>query len=244
MTSTLVALAAFTAVMAGSLHRFGARRGQHLLRPITVDPSGAGRPHARWVRGPLGLGLVTLPAALVLVGPGPLVVVAGAVAAGALVSRRALAARRRQELEQALPELIDLLRIAAAAGHPVRAALDVVGPRAPPATRSILARLRRRADRGVPLADAIDAAGDELGELGPTLTDALVAALVSGAPLAPALDRVAEVARDRRRRSAEEAARRLPVSLLFPLVCCVLPAFGLLAVVPLLAASFDALKLP
>ena len=40
-----------------------------------------------------------------------------------------------------------------------------------------------------------------------------------------------------RRRRAEEAARRLPVQLLFPLVLCVLPAFVLLAVVPLLLAA-------
>ena len=45
-----------------------------------------------------------------------------------------------------------------------------------------------------------------------------------------------------RRREAEERARRLPVQLLFPLVVCVLPAFGLLAVVPLLAGSLPALS--
>jgi hypothetical protein len=46
-----------------------------------------------------------------------------------------------------------------------------------------------------------------------------------------------------RRRRAEEDARRLPVQLLFPLVLCVLPAFGLLAVVPLLLASLQSLQL-
>jgi hypothetical protein len=37
------------------------------------------------------------------------------------------------------------------------------------------------------------------------------------------------------------AARRVPVRLLAPLVTCVLPAFALLTVVPLLAASLESL---
>jgi hypothetical protein len=32
--------------------------------------------------------------------------------------------------------------------------------------------------------------------------------------------------------------------MLFPLVCCVLPAFGLLTIVPLLAGSVSDLRLP
>jgi tight adherence protein C len=59
--------------------------------------------------------------------------------------------------------------------------------------------------------------------------------------LGPALERLgAELKLDRRRR-AEEEARRVPVRLLGPLVACILPAFGLLTVVPLLAASLKAL---
>ncbi len=58
-----------------------------------------------------------------------------------------------------------------------------------------------------------------------------------GDPLVPVLDRLSVEARMVRRRQAEEAARRLPVQLLFPLVLCVLPAFVLLAVVPLLLAA-------
>lgn len=210
-----------------------------------VPPSEPARPGlVHWLTGRRGLVAPVVLAALWVIGPGPVIVMALAGVGAGLVRERAVAARRRQALERALPDLIDLLRIAAAAGHPVRAGLDSVASRAPPPTRPVLDRLRQRADRGMALADALRAAGPELGELGPTLTDALVASLASGAPLAPALDRVARIARDRRRRHAEEAARRLPVSLLFPLVCCVLPAFGLLAVVPLLAASLDALELP
>ena len=65
----------------------------------------------------------------------------------------------------------------------------------------------------------------------------LVASERYGVPLTEGLDRVAREARLERRRRAEERARRLPVLLLFPLVLCVLPAFGLLTVVPLLVGS-------
>jgi hypothetical protein len=51
-----------------------------------------------------------------------------------------------------------------------------------------------------------------------------------------------EVRADRRRR-AEEAARKVPVKLLFPLVTCTLPAFGLLTVAPLVASAVRSLRL-
>ena len=43
--------------------------------------------------------------------------------------------------------------------------------------------------------------------------------------------------------AAREAARRLPVSLLFPLVLTTLPAFVILTIVPLLVGSFRMLRL-
>jgi tight adherence protein C len=82
---------------------------------------------------------------------------------------------------------------------------------------------------------------DDLGPDAAPVAHVLVDGAATGAPLGPPLAAVAATARDRRRREAEAAARRLPVQLLFPLVCCILPAFGLLAVVPLLAASLRSL---
>jgi tight adherence protein C len=64
-----------------------------------------------------------------------------------------------------------------------------------------------------------------------------------GAPLADALVTLAADARADRRRRAEEAARRVPVQLLFPLVLCVLPAFVLLTLAPLLAGALGSLRL-
>jgi pilus assembly protein TadC len=55
------------------------------------------------------------------------------------------------------------------------------------------------------------------------------------------IEQIAVEARRDRQRRAEVAARRVPVRLLFPLVTCILPAFGLLTVVPLVAGSFQSL---
>jgi len=178
--------------------------------------------------------LAGVPPMLVLVAP-PTVLV---VRARLVVTRRRRAGRA---IERAGPDLVDLLGVAAAAGHPVHRCLHVVADRAPPAARSVLRATCGRLDRGAPLAVAVDELRRGLGSLGDPVADALVDAFRTGAPLQPALGRVAEVARDRRRRTAEVEARRLPVLLLFPLVCCVLPAFGLLAVVPLVVASLRSL---
>ena len=75
------------------------------------------------------------------------------------------------------------------------------------------------------------------------LVSVLLASERYGTPLLPALDRVAVDARARRRVAADEAARRVPVKLLFPLVLCILPAFALLTVVPLLAGALRSLRL-
>lgn len=149
--------------------------------------------------------------------------------------------RRRVALDGAVPDLIDLCAVAASAGHTVPGTLAVVAGRAPAAVRPALGRAGRRLDRGMAVHDAVTALGEELGPLGSPFAEALIAAHRTGAPLAPALDRVAAVARDHRRRRAEERARRLPVTMIVPLVCCVLPAFALLAVVPLVATALAGL---
>ncbi|MEZ5168111.1 MAG: type II secretion system F family protein [Acidimicrobiales bacterium] len=74
------------------------------------------------------------------------------------------------------------------------------------------------------------------GEVTRGLLNALAVAEHDGGAVLPTLLRVGDEARRRRRVEAQERARRLPVTMLLPLVVCVLPAFGLLAVAPLLLA--------
>ena len=72
------------------------------------------------------------------------------------------------------------------------------------------------------------------------LVDALLASDRFGAPVGDALLRLAAEQRTALRRRAEARARTVPVRLLFPLVFLVLPAFGLLTVVPAVLAGIGA----
>ena len=166
---------------------------------------------------------------------------AWALAAPMLASRRH---RDRQEaaLHDQLPDVVDLLAITTAAGLPVGAALVAVDDRPGGPLGAALARASTHVRHGGGTADALAV----LASAGPPvrpLVDALVQHDRYGTPLLPALERVGIEARARRRRRAEEAARRLPVTLLFPLVLTTFPAFVLLTVVPLLAGSLGSLSL-
>lgn len=143
-----------------------------------------------------------------------------------------------------LPELVDLLAVAVAAGLPAASATLAVARRAPEAWRPALNAVEGAVERGARLTDALGRLVDHHGDLARPLVAALRAALDDGDRLGPALTRLAADARDLRRRRAEEAARRLPVRLLLPLVTCSLPAFAVLTVVPILAGALTGLRLP
>jgi tight adherence protein C len=215
-------------------------------RPVRRRPARAAVPRRAGPGStPAVLGVAAAAVGVMLawvVGPVPALLVAGAF----LVVPHRIDVRnerrRRRAVERAAPDLIDLLGVAAAAGQTVPTALRTVADRSPPAVREALVGSVGRLDRGATVAEVLRRLSHDLGPLGPPLCEVLGTAHRTGAPVAPALDRLAEVARAQRRRSAEARARRLPVTLLFPLVCCVLPAFGLLAIVPLLAASLADLR--
>lgn len=153
--------------------------------------------------------------------------------------------RRRAKGEAGVADLVDLFAVAVGSGLNVRLAVEAVARRAPPGPLTDeLGAVVRGVAAGRRLADRLEEAPDrsEVEALRP-LVAALVDAERYGSALGPSLDRLADEARRTRHRRAEEAARRIPVKLLFPLVTCVLPAFGLLTVAPLLAGGLRAVRL-
>ena len=149
---------------------------------------------------------------------------------------------RERAIECALPDVVDLLRVGAHSGLTPHQLLPAVIDVLPPVIAPTFVEVQRRVDLGVRLGDALEALGT-LGDGVHPLMAAIRSAAFDGTPLLPALERVAAETRLLRRRQAEHDARRLPVQLLLPLVLCVLPAFVLLAVVPLIVASLGAISI-
>jgi tight adherence protein C len=153
---------------------------------------------------------------------------------------RATRQRHADRLVREVPDLIELFRLANSAGLTVHLAVAAVAARSPGVLGASLRDVCARVAVGDRLADALDGFAT-CGEPARPLGAALAAGERYGDPLGPTLERLSLEARMLRRRHAEEAARRLPVHLLFPLVLCVLPAFVLLTVAPLLLVALPQL---
>ena len=104
--------------------------------------------------------------------------------------------------------------------------------------------MQARRDRGESLVDALDALGVREGEPLEGVLAMLVVAQRSGAPIGDALERAAVRQRAELRRAAETRVRRLPVTMLLPLLACVMPAFVLLTIVPLLVGGISEARIP
>ena len=158
----------------------------------------------------------------------------GRVLAGARARHRAH--REGAALVADLPVTLDLLGVAVGAGCTPYLAVDMAARWAPPRMAARLAGVQHACALGATFAEALDDVAARAPPLRP-LADALLASDRLGAPVGPALARLAAEQRAELRRHAETHARRVPVRLLFPLVFVVLPAFGLLTVIPTLLAG-------
>jgi tight adherence protein C len=152
--------------------------------------------------------------------------------------------RRLATIESDLPDVVDLLLLGIGGGLSVRQALEAVARRSRGPLAAEVSHVVSDVARGRRLGDALDDLPGRAGEAVRPLVSALVAADRYGAPLGPALERMADEVRATCRRRAEASARRVPVKLLFPLVACILPAFALLTVAPLIAGALKSLRLP
>lgn len=147
--------------------------------------------------------------------------------------------RRREQLEARLPHAVDLLASCLSAGQDPGRALGQVaevldGPIAEE-LGAIAFRLRLGSDPARVWRSV--SAHPQLGRLG----RCMLRAVDSGASVAEAMDRLVEDLRRDSRARVESRARAVGVKAALPLGVCMLPAFVLVGVVPLVASSMATL---
>lgn len=143
--------------------------------------------------------------------------------------------RRRHQLEAAVPHAVDLMAACLAAGLSPGSALEQVREVVDDPLSCELTSVARRLELGVdPATVWRDVAGHpQLGGFGRTMSRAVE----SGASVSDAMQRLADDLRARDRAEVETRARAVGVKAALPLGGCLLPAFVLVGVVPLVAGS-------
>lgn len=162
--------------------------------------------------------------------------------------KRSAVRRKRDEEVRGLPGAVLLLHVALASGASQRKSLDSLarfgtwtGPTGS-ASRAI-ACVANRIALGASFSDALYAAEaeDEIGSSTHRVLDVLRRSELDGQPIGLHLEIMIAELRRERANALDVAAQRLTISLLFPLVLCILPAFIVLAVVPLVLSALSGL---
>ena len=151
------------------------------------------------------------------------------------VARLAGAARRT---EAAVPDFVDLLALQVRSGRPpalafLRASDSATGGLGE-AARSVATVVRD----GARFVEALTGARSRFDVRAHGVIDALIDTERDGLAPRAIFERLSHDAHQQRRREADARIRALPVRLTLPLVACILPAYVLLAVIPLLASQF------
>jgi tight adherence protein C len=148
-----------------------------------------------------------------------------------ILSRRAR--ERQAEIERSLPDVIDQVTIAVEAGLGFEAALARAARTSHGPLAEELARTMSEIRAGVPR----DAAFDNMLERTEArdlrhFVMATQQAHRHGIPIAKVLRVQSNELRDKRRQRAEEAAQKVPLKVIFPLIFCILPALFIVVLGP------------
>jgi Flp pilus assembly protein TadB len=151
-----------------------------------------------------------------------------------LVRRMTSAATR---VDSAVSDFVDIMAVHLRAGTPPATAFrtaseGITGTFAECAQLVIAAH-----DSGARFIDALESQRERFPLRAQQLIDALIDTERDGLSTRELFDRLATDAHAQRRRDAEQRIRSLPVRLTLPLVGCILPAYALIAVVPLIASQ-------
>lgn len=158
---------------------------------------------------------------------------------------RYIQAKRQQAITLALPDALDLLVICVEAGQGLNAALLRVGRESELQAKALADELRQINNEMRAGITRVNALKNFAMRTGVDDVRSLVAVMVQsdrfGTSVAHALRTHAESLRVRRRQRAEEAARKAPVKLVFPLVFCIFPELLVVILAPGMIALYRAL---
>jgi Flp pilus assembly protein TadB len=150
--------------------------------------------------------------------------------------------RRREEVARALPHVVDLMAVALAGGAAPAGAVGSVAAAVDGPVRDELLSVQRSLAVGKDPAGVWRDVGRRPGA--GALGRAMTRAAESGSSVSEALHRLAEDLHRTARAEVESRARAVGVKAAVPLGLCLLPAFVLVGVVPLVAGTVVALVTP
>lgn len=158
----------------------------------------------------------------------------------------AMVSRRKQRIDEALPAALDLMVLSVEAGQPLDAAMADTSRQ----LRSLYPELSSEFQQAMLEFRAGRAKGDVLHDLGSRteseemrrLTRVMVDSERFGSSLAPTLRTHARYVRTRRRQTAQEAARKLGVKLIFPVFFLIMPAVFVVTLGPAIIQMVQQLK--
>ena len=149
-----------------------------------------------------------------------------------MLLRRRIRARQRT-IDRRLPYALDLLVACLEGGLSLDASLAKVAEQSEGPLAIEIRRTLHEMALGRPAEDAMRALGERTGAPDlKRLTDNIVQAERMGVSIADALRQLARDSRIRRRQAAEEMARKAPIKMVPVLIFCVLPALGIVIMVP------------
>ena len=150
---------------------------------------------------------------------------------------------RTQEISRALPDALDLLTISVEAGMPFDSAVAQVATKTTGPLAEEFSRLLQEMQIGLGRTAAIKAMGarSDVPELR-SFASAMVQADRLGIPVSNVLRIQAAEMRVKRSQRAEEAAQKVPVKILFPLIFCILPVLFIVILGPAVISIFKSLS--
>ncbi len=163
-----------------------------------------------------------------------------------IIMVRRMANARQLRIRKELPDIIDLLVVSVECGLGLQAAIRVVGRESQRQGRALgdqLTALSNELIAGSTLAEGLKAVGERTGvDDVKNLAAMLVQSDKLGTEIGHALRSTSEQLRIKRSQRAEEAAQKLPIKMVFPMVLFLLPAMMLVLIGPAMVQIFRAFR--